>query len=426
MYENRLAGLYIRLSESDGDKRYEDDSESVANQRVILTDYVNKYNLTLVDEYVDDGYSGTNFNRPSFKRMIEDITKGRINTVIVKDLSRFGRDHIDTGYFIENYFPENRIRFISVMERLDSANLDNYTDSITFVMACNDFISKQTSLKIITALNNKKKAGKYVGSKPCYGYMRDPEDKGHLIPEPVTAYFVRKIFELAKQGKYYSEIADYLNKNGAKTPSQIRANKGKILDVWTESSVRKIIENRMYTGDMIQNKSRKVSYKSDKKVRNDKKDWIIVDVTHEPLVDKETFNLLQHSRQRTDKTPSGRKKELLESIVYCKECCNCICFTFNRNKVYGDCTTHSRYSGKGNRTCKSHYIIYNDFEKLILDKLKNEKVISNNVALNRLGIQKIIDRIFIDENKLITIVLKNHDPNILTVQYHNKRGKKKK
>ena len=185
-------GIYIRLSQEDKDKKYESDSESVINQKELLRNYVKSNNFNLVKEYVDDGFSGTDFARPGFQKMLEDINDKKINCVIVKDLSRLGRDHVMTGYYIETFFPENNIRFISILESFDSFKNQASNDSSTFIIACNDYYSKQNSIKIRNVLNEKRKNGKFVGSLPCYGYMRDPEDKGHLIPNPETAPIVKK------------------------------------------------------------------------------------------------------------------------------------------------------------------------------------------------------------------------------------------
>lgn len=197
------AGIYIRLSEADEGKNYETDSESVLNQRNILMKFIKEKGFIFVDEYVDDGFSGTDFERPGFMRMIEDIKNKLINLVIVKDLSRLGRDHIMTGYYIETFFPENGVRFISMQEGYDNALNQASNDSSTFIIACNDYYSKQNSIKIRNVLNDKRRNGKFIGSMPSFGYMRDPEDKGHLIPDPEYAPIVKKIFEMASKGRIH-------------------------------------------------------------------------------------------------------------------------------------------------------------------------------------------------------------------------------
>ena len=260
MYNNYLieqefnVGIYIRLSQEDKDKKYESDSESVINQKELLKSYVKNNNFNLSGEYVDDGYSGTNFDRPGFQKMLEDIKKKKINCVIVKDLSRFGRDHVMTGYYIETFFPENSIRFISILESYDSFKNQASNDSSTFIIACNDYYSKQNSIKIKNVLNDKRRNGKFIGSKPSYGYMRNPEDKGHLIPDPKTAPTVKKIFKWRVDGIGPTEIATRLNNENIPTPSQYKNIKFSsrliIRDEWNISSVKKILTNRIYTGNI--------------------------------------------------------------------------------------------------------------------------------------------------------------------------------
>ena len=304
MYNNTVkapefykAGIYIRLSEADQGKSYEAESESVLNQRNILMKFVKDNGFIFVGEYVDDGYSGTDFDRPGFNLMMEDLKKGLINLVIVKDLSRLGRDHILTGYYVENYFPENGIRFISIQESYDNFKLKSSNDSVMFIFACNDFYSKQNSVKIRNVLEYKKRKGKFIGSAPSYGYMRDPNDKGHLLPDPEYAPVVKKIFEMANDGVGLSEITTYLNDSKIKTPSSLKRKnpraRSKYNSIWTISSVKKILKNQMYVGDMVQNIQYKRGYKTKKKLAVPKENWIIVKNTHESLVDRMIFEKIQ-------------------------------------------------------------------------------------------------------------------------------------
>ena len=314
-------GIYIRLSQEDKDKKYESDSESVINQKELLRNYVKSNNFNLVKEYVDDGFSGTDFERPGFQRMLEDINNKKINCVIVKDLSRLGRDHVMTGYYIETFFPENNIRFISILESFDSFKNQASNDSSTFIIACNDYYSKQNSIKIRNVLNEKRKNGKFVGSLPCYGYMRDPEDKGHLIPNPETAPIVKKIFKWRADGIGPTEIANRLNKAHVVTPSGYKKTNysSRLIDRdnWNISTVKKILINRVYTGDLVQHTQTKVSYKSKKKIAVDEKFWIVVNNTHEALVDKDTFEYVNNLRimdwnTRMDLTAVTDEEDMLD------------------------------------------------------------------------------------------------------------------
>ena len=370
------AGIYIRLSQEDRDKKYESDSESVLNQRQILTEYVNNQGFNLVDEYIDDGYSGTNFDRPGFEKMITDIQKKKINLVVVKDLSRLGRDHVKTGYYIETFFPENKVRFISIMESYDSIKNQASNDSSTFIIACNDYYSKQNSLKIRNVLDEKRKNGKFIGSAPCYGYKRDENDKGHLIPDPETAPVVKQIFEWRLNDIGVSEIASRLTKMGIKTPAGYKnlkySSRLKEKDIWTIHSVIKILSNRMYTGDMVQHKQTKVNYKSKKKIALDEKLWLIVENTHEPLVDKEIFNAIHNKKtlnNRSIKIKTDRKKRLLEGLLYCHECGNRLGVLYRKNHDYWtiNCNRYARDPIR--KRCYPHFFPYEYFESQVLNNL---------------------------------------------------------
>ena len=398
---NYNAGIYIRLSQEDKDKKYESDSESVTNQKEILRDYCLKNSFNLIDEYVDDGFSGTNFDRPGFIRMIEDIKNKKINMVIVKDLSRLGRDHVMTGYYIETFFPENRVRFISIVENYDSMKNQASNDSSTFIIACNDYYSKQNSLKIRNVLDSKRKDGKFIGSKPCYGYMRDPNDKGHLIIDSNTAPYVKKMFEWRANDIGISEIATRLTKLGAPTPSAYKnlpiSSRVKEKNIWTIHSVKKILQNRMYTGDMVQHTQTNISYKSKKKITLDQSLWVIVENTHEPLVDKETFRIINKKRNnhnRTVEKKTDRPIRLLEGLIFCKECGNRLGVTYRKNHDYWtiNCNRYARDPIRGR--CSSHFFPYNYFEEEVLQELKT--LLSN--LFKDLSIDELNEEIIIRTN----------------------------
>lgn len=409
-------GIYIRLSQEDKDKKYESDSESVINQKEILKSYVknNKYNL--YGEYVDDGYSGTNFDRPGFQKMLEDIKNKKINCVIVKDLSRLGRDHVMTGYYIETFFPENNIRFISILESYDSFKNQASNDSSTFIIACNDYYSKQNSIKIRNVLNDKRKNGKFIGSLPSFGYMRDPNDKGHLIPNPETAPIVKNIFKWRVEGIGPTEIATRLNNVNTPTPSGYKKTNlsSRLIDrdTWTISTIKKILTNRIYTGDMVQHTQTKVNYKSKKKVALDQSLWMVVEGTHEPLVDKKTFEYVQTLRKRyTRNVPikTGREKRILEGRIYCKECGNRLSVYYRKTLDYWsiNCNRYSRDPKRGR--CNSHFYPYDYLEEQILEKFDEVvggflkkldiKELNKEVAKNVYKVSEDSDKIISNLNK---------------------------
>ena len=376
MPEYYKAGIYIRLSEADEGKSYESESESVLNQRNILKNFVKEKGFIFVDEYVDDGYSGTTFDRPGFQRLIEDIKAKKINLVIVKDLSRLGRDHILTGYYVETFFPENGIRFISMLEGYDNAINQASNDSATWLFACNDYYSKQNSIKIRNVLNDKRRNGKFIGSAPSFGYLRDPDDKGHLIPDPEYAWVVKKIFDMAYNGVGLTDITTYLNDNNIKTPSSLKRknpnSKAKYNPIWTISSVKKILKNQMYVGDMVQSVQTKVSYKSKKKKALPKSNWDIVKNTHEPLVDRFIFESVQNNVKRTIKSNiTNRDKRLFENLLYCKECGNTLTVSYRKNHDYWtiNCNRYSRDPRR--RMCEPHFSPYDKLEVALLEVIKN-------------------------------------------------------
>ena len=414
-------GIYIRLSQEDKDKKYESDSESVINQKELLRGYVKNNNFNLVKEYVDDGYSGTDFERPGFQNMLEDINNKKINCVIVKDLSRLGRDHVMTGYYIETFFPENNIRFISILESYDSFKNQASNDSSTFIIACNDYYSKQNSIKIRNVLNEKRKNGKFVGSLPCFGYMRDPLDKGHLVPNPETAPIVKNIFKWIADGIGPTEIANRLNKANIVTPSGYKKTNysSRLIDRdnWNISTVKKILCNRIYTGDLVQHTQTKVNYKSKKKITLDEKLWIIVENTHEALVDKETFEYVNNLRKRNTRNyeiKTNREKRLLEGKLFCKECKNRLTVLYRKKQNYWsvNCNRYSRDPVRGR--CYSHFYPYNYLEDQVLEQINksisklikeldikelNDEVVKN-IHKETTNIDKIVRELQIEKEKI--------------------------
>lgn len=413
-------GNYIRLSESDEDKTYESDSESVINQRHLLMDFVKENGFTFVDEYVDDGYTGTNFNRPGFQRMIKDIESGRINCVITKDLSRLGRNHVGCGNLLEEYFPANKIRFISILDGVDTFLDSANNDIAPFKSLFNDMTSKDTSKKIRSILKNKKQQGKFIGSKPCYGYMRDSEDKGHLIPDPEVAPVVKKIFKMAYYGNGVSDIVSYLNDNNIKCPSAYKGTKSSSrqkFNMWTISSVNKLLKNRIYTGDMVQNKQTKMSYKSQKKITLDESLWIIVENTHEALVSKAMFDSIQNAPSRTRITHCNREKRLLENLLTCKECGNTLSVLHRKNKNYKDniywsvnCNKYARDPRR--KLCYPHFFPYDKLEEKIMSAIKN----TCQRYLDSLNVKELSEKIKRERKKLKNEHQKERESLVLDIE----------
>ena len=304
--ENKIwsAALYVRLSVEDGDKV---ESNSVINQKQLLGDYINENNLNLYDYYVDDGYSGTDFERPAFKRLLDDMKDKKFNTIIVKDLSRLGRNYIEVGNYIEQIFPLFNIRFIAVNDNIDSYSDPSSVNNVIvpFKNLINDEYCRDISNKIRSVLTMKKRRGEYVASFTPYGYVKDPED--HLIIDDDAARVVKMIYRWSLEGCGRKKIATRLNDMGILNPmghKQLELNKkvggkrkskGQLSYVWDMTVLQRILEDQTYCGDTIQNRGKLVSYKVHKHVRNPKNEWIIVKNTHEPIIDRDTWEKVQEA-----------------------------------------------------------------------------------------------------------------------------------
>ena len=263
-------GVYIRLSQEDGDK---EESNSVINQREIITSFVKENSdLKLFDYYIDDGYSGTNFDRPGFKKLIDDVENNKINCIVVKDLSRFGRNYIEVGNYLEQIFPVSNIRFISINDYIDSYKEPESLNSIIvpFKNLMNDEYSRDISQKVKYALNTRKRNGEFMGSVVPYGYLRSEEDKHKLIVDENLREVIKKIFSLALTGIGTTIIARKLNDENILSPGEYKVQVLKLKgnfrkkdkqSFWTDSSVASILRNRIYLGEMVQCKYKKISYK---------------------------------------------------------------------------------------------------------------------------------------------------------------------
>ena len=320
--------VYIRLSVQDGDKA---ESNSVINQKELLNMYLEQNKeLNVKEYYIDDGFSGTTFDRPAFKKMMKDIEKEIVNTVIVKDLSRFGRNYIEVGNKINSFMKDN-IRFISVCEKIDSYKDKKSVDDIIFPLKniMNEMYCKDVSDKLIKTFEVMKKEGKYIGGIPPFGYIRDENNKHKLIVDEASASVVRRIFDLCESGIGNVLITKELNEKNVLTPSEynckilkITSSSSKVAKQWTASIVGKILDNRVYCGDLVQNKTRGISYKVHKRLKNDKEDYIIIENAHEPIIEKERFFNIQKIR-KDRKFNWNRRIEnisIFDGIVFCSNC----------------------------------------------------------------------------------------------------------
>ena len=366
--------IYIRLSKEDIDRGY-DESESIKNQRTLLTQYVEKLGeeYELIDIYIDQGFTGTNFNRPDFQKMIKDIKLGKINMVITKDLSRLGRDYIETGEYIEKWFPENNVRYVSVTDGIDTFETTNGNNDIApFKSILNDMYSKDLSKKIRTALHTMQKQGKWVGGKTAIGYMKDPNDKNKLIICEPEAEIVKTIFNMAISGNNIGVIRNYLNTNNIPTANKLRYNKDSF---WENKTIKNILKNKVYIGITEQNKRSRISYKNRKLKNNPKEQWNIVENTHPAIIDKKIFDMVQkmlivQSYNRNEK----KNTFLLDGLLFCYECHHKIGVRGKKNgHYYMVCNNYRRNSKLG--LCTSHGFSYDNLEATVLNYIK--KVFEN-------------------------------------------------
>ena len=353
------AALYIRLSKED---ESEGPSQSVQNQESLLREFVQQHRLNVYDTYIDDGWSGTNFDRPDFQRMIGDIEARKVNMVITKDLSRLGRDYIMTGHYMERYFPEHRVRYISLLDGIDTGVDSTANDITPFRAIMNDMYAKDISKKIKSVKRDKQRKGQFIGGKPAYGYKMHPTEKNKIVIDEEVAPVVRRIFALALSGMSCRNIATRLNQEGIPTPATYAnlpvARPGPYTGLWSSERISEMLQNETYIGNMVQGRSVKISYKSKKCLRQAPANWVVVEGTHEPLVDGETFRKVQLLVGSRKHTRSRTYDFLLKGLIFCHECGYPLA-VLNRKNARGEdvlyfvCRTYQRFTKAGVCTCHS-------------------------------------------------------------------------
>ena len=351
--------LYIRLSKEDESAG---PSQSVQNQESLLREFVQQHRLSVFDTYVDDGWSGTNFDRPNFQRMIGDIETKKVNMVITKDLSRLGRDYIMTGHYMERYFPEHRVRYISLLDGIDTGVDSTANDITPFRAIMNDMYAKDISKKIKSVKRDKQRKGQFIGGKPMYGYKMHPTEKNKIVIDEEVAPIVRRIFALALSGISCRKIATTLNEEGVPTPSAYcgwkARNTGPYSGQWSSERISEMLKNETYIGNMVQGRMVKISYKSKKSLRQSPENWVVVEGTHEPIIDLETFQKVQMLVNSRKHTRSRTYDFLLKGLIFCHECGYPMA-VINRKNAAGEdrlffvCRTYQRFTKAGVCTCHS-------------------------------------------------------------------------
>lgn len=391
-----IAALYMRLSREDG----ENESASITTQRKMLTAFAKENNFIIYDEYIDDGYTGTNFDRPSFNRMISDIENHKINTVITKDLSRLGRDYITAGQYTEVYFPQKQVRYIAINDGYDSENAVN-NDIAPFKNVINEMYARDISKKIRSSFMVKMKEGNYIGNFAPYGYCKDPINKNHFLIDEETAPIVKEIFNMASKGNKPANIAKYLNSNEISSPLTYRCNKYN-LDIskynaggeWTSGSISRILKNPVYLGHMAQGKTTKVSFRLKATISKSKDDWFFVENTHQPIIDKETFDLVQRYSQSRAYNKKNSFINIFSGLAKCADCGKNMSSVGTRKKGSTANLECGAYKLKGAKACTNHFIDYDVLYKIVLDTLKEQ------ISLSEQDKKEILNEVLKENSKV--------------------------
>jgi len=377
-------GIYTRLSKDDNNGSLE--SMSIGNQKHILSDFVAEKGWHLSDVYVDDGFTGTNFDRPDFKRMIADIESGKINCVVTKDLSRLGRNYSMTGYYTDEYFPEKNVRYIAINDGVDT--MGNNNDFAAFHNVINEYYPRDISRKVRQVKKANAAKGMFMGSHAPYGYMKSPQDKHVLIVDEDAALVVRRIFDEIDSGENGRSLAEKLNREGVLSPKAYwysvrgRANPLDQSDTWGSATILNILRNEVYLGRLCQGKRENVSFKSKKKRVKDPSEWIVVEGTHEGIISQELWDSV-HTRLDKDHPKSfasrvGRPKALFSGLVRCSDCGATMAASprgrKGSEKIYYQC---SRYMNNGKGTCSPHAIREDLLEEIVLSEIHSYAVLAN-------------------------------------------------
>lgn len=372
-YGGDVTALYARLSKDDN---LVGDSNSIVHQKEILAKYAKEHGFTNIEFYVDDGFSGTNFNRPDFQRLMADAEEGKISTVIVKDMSRFGRDYIMVGYYTEIHFSNLDIRFIAINDNVDS-NIQTENDLTPFKNVFNEWYARDTSKKIRAVFKAKGNSGKHLTTNPPFGYKKDPNDKDKWIIDEEAAATVRRIFQMYVEGYRISEIGHKLTEEKVETPILYYMNRGiktnarsEYPEIWDLMSIKYILSQTAYAGHTVNFQTAVKSYKTKKQIRLPKEDWIIYRNTQEPIIDEKTFETVQQMRKVKRARTKYNEPNMFSGLLYCADCGNHLTIqrvARNRKMDNFSCAT---YRKKKKGLCSCHRILVSDLETIVKEDLQ--------------------------------------------------------
>lgn len=373
--QNEAVG-YCRLSKDDDIRSGE--SSSISTQKEIIEKYASDNGWQIKEWYIDDGYSGTNFKRPDFQRLIDDIEEGRISLLLSKDLSRLGRDYLKTGYYTEVYFPENNVRYIAINDNIDTLNSDN--DIAPFKNILNEFYSRDLSKKVKSAVRAKKQKGEFLSAFVPLGYQRDPKNKNKLIIEETGVKIVNRIFEMARAGMGSCKICNALNAEKVPTRSDHRRMLFGLESksaIWDANLVNGVLKNRVYLGETVQGTYDCAKFKRIPTKRKPEEEWIITPNTHEPLIDIDTWELVQNKINSRHRPIKSNVFQLFAGFVKCADCGYSLGYSNSHGSEYYSCSLHRR---RGNGFCTSHYIRKDVLEQVVLYDIRKYSKLAKDKA----------------------------------------------
>lgn len=378
-------GIYLRLSKDD---EKVGESLSIDNQRKILQRYISEKGWTLVDEYVDDGWSGTNFNRPNVQRLLEDAKSGKVNTILVKDLSRFGRNYIEVGQYIDYIFPLYNIRFVALTDNVDTADKQSSGMEMMPIMnVFNEWHAANTSKKVRAVREANARAGRYQAAFAPYGFIAGTDEKRTLIIDEEVAPVVRRIFGLYASGLSGEKIARVLNDEGIVAPSPYlekkvgrRRRRTEICPFWNAGTVLQILRNAAYIGELVQMKRTTASFKNHKIIMRDESDWVVIPNAHEAIIDKELWDKCQERKKPYRRGRSSKRSGIdpLSGLIFCPKCGSTMKLSWNtthkgkdriqvKYRHFYNCGSYSR---AGKHVCTSHYIKFKDIQELVIADIR--------------------------------------------------------
>lgn len=370
--------LYMRLSRDD---ELQGESGSIQTQRMMLRQFAREQNLNVVGEYIDDGWSGTNFDRPDFQRMIDDIEDGKINCVVTKDLSRLGRNYILTGQYTEIYFPSKSVRYIAINDNVDTVNGES--ELAPFLNILNEMHARQTSKKVKAAMRTRFENGAHYGAYAPLGYIKDPDKKGHLLVDPETKWIIEKIFDLAFHGAGAAKITRTLIEEKVPIPAWFNFTRygtfAHVFDgadesktyAWSIGQVKCILKEETYIGHSVHNKQSNISFKNKKKVRKPKEEWYRVKNTHEPIISEDVFHQVQEQIANRRRKQKDGTTQIFAGLVKCADCGWSLAYGMNKQNKNPYGYYHCSKNGQGTKQCSMHYIRYDVLYTYVLSSIQH-------------------------------------------------------